>query len=64
MMEIDTTVDFLLFNGISNILNRSIDVNGEDIANLEGLVDYYVKNHGQQTYCLLRKLSMLKNKIE
>ncbi|OPJ57304.1 hypothetical protein [Alkalithermobacter paradoxus] len=63
MESINTTIQYILFSSISNILNDALSTKSENIDHIENLVKYYTENYGEKSECLVAKLEMLKNNM-
>lgn len=52
--------DFSIFSGISNLINNSRNLDEDELAYLEYMLDHYINNNETQAECLLQTLSMIK----
>ncbi|CAH2213254.1 hypothetical protein [Tepidibacter aestuarii] len=63
MGERNIATDYIMFNGISKMIEHINNIDGEQLNQLESLENYYTKNYGHRGECLLRKLSMIRNDL-
>ncbi|WP_099192075.1 hypothetical protein [Tepidibacter mesophilus] len=63
MGERNIGADYIMFNGISEMIDSINNINEEQLNQLESLANYYTKNYGHRGEYLLRKLSMIKNNL-
>ncbi len=64
MKDVNESVEFSIFSGISNLINNANTLDDDELAYLEQMVDNYINNHGAQGECLLETLSMMKENRE
>lgn len=64
MKDEKTTSDFLMFNGISKLINNYNDLDSDEVEYLKYLINNYVEKSSYQEECLLKKIDILKDMKE
>lgn len=53
--------DFLMFNGISKLINNYNNLDEDEVEYLKYVIDNYIKKSSFQEECLLKKLDIIKD---